>query len=391
MRSRNDFCGLRFGKLYIERGGQHQKYQAYLNRFNTYICKCDCGNTTEVLTLLLIKGGTRSCGCLKIYSNITNKLYPGLKINRFIVIGFCDIKMQWKLLCECGTIYYSGAKKILKDNTKSCGCLNTEKRKEKAIIQINKSSDPNPIQAIAKRVFNRYSDGDLTFDMFYAMSQIDCFYCGIGKINKQTKEPSQYSYLYELSKEELTFRYNGLDRINSDLPHNKDNCVPSCVVCNRGKSDMSQAKFLEYLNKIAKHKIELTPKEYRELAKTIDVSLFTDEKKRSLHKSVRSRFKGYSDGDLLIHDFYQLSQMTCYYCGSDRCNLFNRAKHIKKSSQHFKDAGDFLYNGLDRMDSKRPHDYDNLVPSCMTCNFVKGKLSIEDFLAWRDRIVEKWA
>jgi len=31
---------------------------------NTWICQCECGNTTEVLTTSIRSGGTKSCGCL---------------------------------------------------------------------------------------------------------------------------------------------------------------------------------------------------------------------------------------------------------------------------------------------------------------------------------------
>jgi hypothetical protein len=55
--------GERFGKLTVIKEGQSLRQPSgQVNR--TIICKCDCGNTTQVRLLHLIRGRTASCGCL---------------------------------------------------------------------------------------------------------------------------------------------------------------------------------------------------------------------------------------------------------------------------------------------------------------------------------------
>jgi hypothetical protein len=49
--------GQRFGRLVAERRDEADGHK--------WICLCDCGERISVLTSSLIKGGTRSCGCLK--------------------------------------------------------------------------------------------------------------------------------------------------------------------------------------------------------------------------------------------------------------------------------------------------------------------------------------
>jgi hypothetical protein len=50
----------RFGRLVvIERA--EQRYHSQI----LWVCRCDCGNSTEVPTSSLTRGGTRSCGCLR--------------------------------------------------------------------------------------------------------------------------------------------------------------------------------------------------------------------------------------------------------------------------------------------------------------------------------------
>ena len=387
-----DFTGQKFEKLTVIKGIELNTSRNKPNIYKKYLCLCDCGKEIKILTSQLIRG-TKSCGCLKVFSNLTDKLYPGLKINRFTVVGFSTQQMKWELLCDCGTTYFSGAKRILRSNTKSCGCLNRETGKRKAIELINKKSNPDPIKQLAKKIFrDRYKDGDLTPEIFFDMSQMPCEYCGMEAkfSNSIIKNPSKYSYLAQLPIEKLTFRYNGLDRIDSNLPHTKENCVPACKICNHAKSDLTQQEFLNYLNRFCNYIQNSSFEEYRKLANYIDISFFSVKNER---KSFKASIKfisdaRYSDGDLKNNYplFYKLSQLPCYYCGLEYSNKTNRSNHRRNSSQLAKNTGDFIYNGLDRIDSSLPHNYDNIIPCCKTCNRAKLKLSFDDFMDWKKRI-----
>ena len=56
----NDLTGQRFGRLTaIERAGTNKK------RYITWLCQCDCGNTTIAVGSDIKSGHTRSCGCLQ--------------------------------------------------------------------------------------------------------------------------------------------------------------------------------------------------------------------------------------------------------------------------------------------------------------------------------------
>lgn len=95
----------------------------------------------------------------------------------------------------------------------------------------------------------------------------------------------------------------------------------------------------------------------------------------------------YNNG-ISFEDFFELSQKPCYYCGSLPNNMQNVAKEDKKSSQYAKDNGDFIYNGLDRVDNAKPHIIDNCVPCCKWCNFAKRERSVEEFKIWIKRLYE---
>jgi 5-methylcytosine-specific restriction endonuclease McrA len=139
-----------------------------------------------------------------------------------------------KVACCCGAIKVLRLENVIrrKEPTKSCGCV---------------WGVYTGIQSIAYGVYaENYKDGDLTFDQFEHLAQQDCFYCN--------KPPSNIRK--GRNKIQLTYTYNGLDRIDHNQPHNEDNLVTACWPCNNKRSNMSFTDFLEwiqavYLNRIA--------------------------------------------------------------------------------------------------------------------------------------------
>ena len=55
-----DISGMRFGKLVAE-----YKSGTTKNGESVWFCRCDCGNTSEVMIYRLLSGNTKSCGCMK--------------------------------------------------------------------------------------------------------------------------------------------------------------------------------------------------------------------------------------------------------------------------------------------------------------------------------------
>ena len=41
--------------------------------------------------------------------------------------------------------------------------------------------------------------------------------------------------------------------------------------------------------------------------------------------------------------------------------------------------GDYVYNGIDRIDNNKGYTIDNIVPCCAKCNYAKGKLTLQEF------------
>jgi hypothetical protein len=102
--------------------------------------------------------------------------------------------------------------------------------------------------------------------------------------------------------------------------------------------------------------------------------------------SARYVYASYKDGNLSFDQFYELSQQPCYLCGISKSRVTNRITKSKTDDNH-KLQGDFYYNGLDRLDSKKKHDFENVRSCCFICNRMKLNRGLDDFLKWVKQIV----
>lgn len=94
--------------------------------------------------------------------------------------------------------------------------------------------------------------------------------------------------------------------------------------------------------------------------------------------------RSYSDMDCDFETFYKLSQQNCYYCDSQPTLIFNVGR--RRSSNNQLKYGNFVYNGLDRLNNSIGHSIGNIVPCCWTCNYMKRTLTVEEFLTHISKI-----
>jgi len=165
--------------------------------------------------------------------------YSGKKYHRLTAIAFTGRYTQtsggnkrriWTWQCDCGTTKDIPAEKVIRGDTKSCGCAKGKYTGD---------------MALAGDIFNReYRDGDLTRETFYKLSKLDCYYCGAKPSNCYTGN----------RKTIPPYIYNGLDRKDNSLPHTLANCVPCCWRCNEAKKSFHHDDFLTWIRQIYNHK-----------------------------------------------------------------------------------------------------------------------------------------
>ena len=128
---REDLTGRVFGKLTVVEYAGTNGFVSY------WRCKCECGNETVVQRGSLIRGATRSCGCLAHgrQAKGTAKMdIIGKRFGRLTVIAFDGIRGRrisyWRCRCDCGNEIILPRSNLLSGSTKSCGCLQKERREK---------------------------------------------------------------------------------------------------------------------------------------------------------------------------------------------------------------------------------------------------------------------
>ena len=112
-----DIAGQRFGRLVAVRVAQSKPRK--------WLCRCDCGNDTVVLTRDLRNGNTTSCGCRKKdYEDLTGERFGKLVAEEYA--GNSNGYSMWLCGCDCGRKVTVRSVSLKDGNTRSCGCLSSE-------------------------------------------------------------------------------------------------------------------------------------------------------------------------------------------------------------------------------------------------------------------------
>ena len=126
-----DLTGQKFGELTVL-----QRVTNAPGNHSVWLCQCSCGNTREIMGYRLKNGHTRSCGCQK-YTTFRGRDLTGQRFGRLLVqypvrreTKGSTTSATWHCLCDCGNETDVYAASLLRGLTRSCGCLNQERRSE---------------------------------------------------------------------------------------------------------------------------------------------------------------------------------------------------------------------------------------------------------------------
>lgn len=119
---KKDWTNVRFGRLVALHPAEN------IGGSSAWFCECDCGNTLTTYTNNLVRGLTKSCGCLKREAasskgeDLAGQVFGRLTVLRL----YSKSPRRWECSCECGSIKAVGAFHLKSGHTQSCGCLQRE-------------------------------------------------------------------------------------------------------------------------------------------------------------------------------------------------------------------------------------------------------------------------
>lgn len=81
---------------------------------------------------------------------------------------------------------------------------------------------------------------------------------------------------------------------------------------------------------------------------------------------------------LTMEEVQDLVHQECHYCG------------IPYSNEVKVRTGNFLYNGIDRVDNAKGYVKGNVVPCCIHCNTAKSDMDLAAFKSWAFRLYNRF-
>ena len=120
IKTSKDYTGRRFGRLTVI--CQAEKPDDCKTNSDYWLCRCDCGQEVVVLGSNIIRGHTKSCGCLR------QRDLTGKHIGRVTVISRSDkystrgsrLVRLWECRCDCGNITYKATDTLTSGKQISC-------------------------------------------------------------------------------------------------------------------------------------------------------------------------------------------------------------------------------------------------------------------------------
>jgi len=83
--------------------------------------------------------------------------------------------------------------------------------------------------------------------------------------------------------------------------------------------------------------------------------------------------------ELPDEEFFKLIQGPCWYCG--------KPPSLTMKSRY--QTGDYIYNGIDRVDNSKHYTLNNVMPCCVSCNGSKWTHEQQDFIDRCERVAER--
>lgn len=276
----------------------------------------------------------------------------GKKFGKLTVISQQPSKNNmryWECTCECGSnkIKIIDSRSLTAGRSKSCGCLS----QFQAINDIKKAQFSN-----TKVLYQHYSDGDLSFEDFKVLINKNCHYC-----NSTSQESTNNYQYYKHQKVDGKIKYNGLDRIDSRLQHDKNNCVSCCIICNKFKLNRS---LLDFYNNINTLNVSPAFTTANKLNNVINLQ-------RGINSDIKRKISAIRGSAKTRNIRFDLSQKEAAILITNNCNYCNALNGL---------------NGIDRVDNTLGYTATNCVSCCKYCNSAKNNFLISDFLNWINRI-----
>ena len=153
----------------------------------------------------------------------------GKKFNSLTIVQYLSRNEGYLCKCDCGNFTKSKLHNLSRGRHKSCGCYKRNLKPD------HYAAKRNILKNYRRSARKRGYEFALSEEQFFKLIIKSCFYC------------NRIPLLKSPLKRHEDFRYNGIDRIDSNRGYTIDNCVTCCKICNFAKLNFPIEEFQDWL------------------------------------------------------------------------------------------------------------------------------------------------
>lgn len=157
--------------------------------------RCDCGNEYERRLSVLFRGPDPSCGCSGgRRANRAGQRFGRLTAVRSVETSPEKRgTIRWLCKCDCGNEVIAAGADLVRGHTKSCGCLKNAPREGYAA---GDAAWNKAFRTYRRNARTRDLSWDLSMADFKRLALLDCFYCGAGPSMTMKGSPGSGDCVY---------------------------------------------------------------------------------------------------------------------------------------------------------------------------------------------------
>lgn len=197
----------------------------------------------------------------KIFNKLTAIKRAGTHVSSG---GFSSVK--WLFMCVCGNERIARSNDVIMGKVRGCkNCAKLNKQENartngklgglKRTFNFENATFRARAAQFKSNARNRDIEWKLSLEETCELIKKDCHYCGHPPKSTfdyvKSRSAKDRKRLIEKNVLEIVIKFNGLDRVDSDLGYTKENSVPCCVDCNFAKNDKTVQEFMAWLRRIS--------------------------------------------------------------------------------------------------------------------------------------------
>ena len=150
--------------------------------------------------------------------------------------------LWWVCECDCGSFYRALGSNLRSGRAFACGCLrggmNCRPRGEAMFNAL--------YLGYKARARKRRLSFEIGRDDFRRLTKGNCVYCGVPPTREKRQKSCNGGY-----------KYNGLDRVDSEKGYILSNVASCCAQCNQAKLDFSSEDFLSWIERVSSYQYKI--------------------------------------------------------------------------------------------------------------------------------------